>query len=68
MEAAEYRQSFRFKPVWDVIRRRGAWKNIDDVEFATLEWVDWFNSRRLLVYGVDTGHSSQGRRPSGWKR
>jgi hypothetical protein len=68
MEAAEKRQSFRFEPVWEEIRRRGAWKNIDDVEFATLEWVDWFNDRRLLVYGVDTGHSSQGRPPSGWKR
>jgi len=31
-----------------VIRRRGPWKNIDDVEFATLEWIDWFNNRRLL--------------------
>jgi transposase InsO family protein len=32
----------------EVIRHRGPWKNIDDVEFATLEWVDWFNNRRLL--------------------
>jgi putative transposase len=32
----------------EVIRRRGPWKNIDGVEFATLEWVDWFNNRRLL--------------------
>ena len=32
----------------EVIRRRGPWKNIDDVEFATLEWVDWFNNRRPL--------------------
>jgi transposase InsO family protein len=32
----------------EVIRRRGPWKNIDDVEFATLDWVDWFNNRRLL--------------------
>ena len=30
------------------IRRRGPWKNIDEVEFATLEWVDWFNNRRLF--------------------
>jgi putative transposase len=30
----------------EVIRRRGPWKNIDAVEFATLEWVDWFNNRR----------------------
>ena len=32
----------------EVIRRRGPWRNIDDVEYATLEWVDWFNHRRLL--------------------
>ncbi len=32
----------------EVIRRRGPWRNIDAVEFATLEWVDWFNTRRLL--------------------
>ena len=32
----------------EVIRRRGPWRSLDDVEFATLEWVDWFNNRRLL--------------------
>jgi len=32
----------------ELIRRRGPWKGIDDVELATLEWVDWFNHRRLL--------------------
>lgn len=32
----------------EVIRKRGPWKKVDDVEFATLEWVDWFNNRRLL--------------------
>jgi putative transposase len=32
----------------ELIRRRGRWKGIDDVEYATLEWVDWFNHRRLL--------------------
>lgn len=32
----------------ELIRRRGPWKGIDDVEFATLEWIDWFNHRRLL--------------------
>ena len=32
----------------EVIRNRGPWKNLEDVEFATLEWVDWFNHRRLL--------------------
>jgi transposase InsO family protein len=32
----------------EVIRRRGPWRNIDAVEYASLEWVDWFNHRRLL--------------------
>ncbi|CAO3440944.1 Mobile element protein [Azospirillum endophyticum] len=32
----------------EVIRRRGSWRNLEAVEFATLEWVDWFNNRRLL--------------------
>ncbi len=33
----------------EVIRTRGPWKTINDVEYATLEWVDWFNNRRLLA-------------------
>ena len=32
----------------EVIRRIGPWRNTEAVEFATLEWVDWFNHRRLL--------------------
>ena len=32
----------------ELIRRRGPWRGIDDLEYATLEWVDWFNHRRLL--------------------
>jgi putative transposase len=32
----------------ELIRRRGPWKGIDQVQYATLEWVDWFNHRRLL--------------------
>ncbi len=32
----------------EVIRPRGPWRHIDEVEYATLEWVDWFNNRRLL--------------------
>ena len=32
----------------EIIRRRGPWRNVEHVEFATLEWVDWFNNRRLL--------------------
>jgi len=31
-----------------VIWKRGPWRNVEDVEFATLEWVHWFNHRRLL--------------------
>jgi putative transposase len=32
----------------ELIRRRSPWKGLDEVEYATLEWVDWFNHRRLL--------------------
>ena len=32
----------------EVIRRRGPWRTIDDVEHATLEWVDWFDNGRTL--------------------
>ena len=32
----------------EVIRRRGPWRGFEAVEFATLEWVDGFNNRRLL--------------------
>ena len=32
----------------EVIHRRGPWRSFETVEFATLEWVDWFNNRRLL--------------------
>src|ERR1700722_2253098 len=32
----------------EVIHRRGPWRNAEAVEFATLEWVAWFNNRRLL--------------------
>ena len=33
----------------EVIRPRGPWRSLEAVEFATLEWVDWFNNRRLLA-------------------
>ena len=39
----------------ELIRRRGPWRGLDHVEMATLEWVDWFNHRRL--------HSSCGNVP-----
>ncbi len=32
----------------ELIRRRGPWKGLDEVEYATLDWVDWVNRRRLL--------------------
>ena len=32
----------------EVIRLKGPWRHLEAVEFATLEWVDWFNHRRLL--------------------
>jgi len=32
----------------EVIHHRGPWKSFEAVEYATLEWVDWFNHRRLL--------------------
>ena len=32
----------------EVIHPRGPWRTLDAVEYATLEWVDWFNNRRLL--------------------
>ena len=32
----------------EVIHRCGPWRGLDAVEYATLEWVDWFNNRRLL--------------------
>jgi transposase InsO family protein len=32
----------------EVIHRRGPWRSLDAVEYAVLEWVDWFNRRRLL--------------------
>jgi putative transposase len=32
----------------EVVRRQGPWRSLEAVEFATLDWVDWFNHRRLL--------------------
>ena len=33
----------------EVVRRQGPWRHVEAVEFATLAWVDWFNTRRLLA-------------------
>jgi hypothetical protein len=35
-------------PKAEVIHRRGPWRSFEVVAYATLEWVDWFNNRRLL--------------------
>ncbi len=32
----------------EVLHRRGPWRKLEAVDFATLEWVDWFNHRRIL--------------------
>jgi transposase InsO family protein len=32
----------------EVINPRGPWRHVEAVEYATLAWVDWFNTRRLL--------------------
>lgn len=32
----------------ELVRNRGPWRGLDDLEYATLEWVDWFNRRRLF--------------------
>jgi transposase InsO family protein len=32
----------------ELIRQPGLWRTLDDVKCATLEWVDWFNHRRVL--------------------
>ena len=37
----------------ELIKPRGPWKTLDDVELATAEWVDWFNHRRLYEYCGD---------------
>ena len=31
----------------ELVRHRGPWQGLDDLELATLEWVNWFNNRRL---------------------
>ena len=32
----------------EVIHRKGSWRTIDQVELETLDWVDWYNNRRLM--------------------
>jgi hypothetical protein len=37
----------------ELIKHRGPWRTVEQVEFATAEWVDWFNYRRLYEYCGD---------------
>jgi putative transposase len=37
----------------ELIKQRGPWHRLDEVEIATLEWVDWFNNRRLHTACAD---------------
>ena len=32
----------------ELVHRQGPWRNMQDLEMATLGWADWFNNRRLL--------------------
>ena len=40
-------ESFNGLYKWELIYRQGPWRGLDDVEFATLAYVDWFNNQRL---------------------
>ena len=40
-------ESFNGLYKWELIHRHGPWRGLDDVEFATMTYVDWFNHRRL---------------------
>jgi putative transposase len=55
----------------EMIQRKGPWRHLEAVEFATLEWVDWFNMRRLLEpigyvppAEYEARYSEQRRRPA----
>jgi putative transposase len=40
-------ESFNGLYKWELIYRQGPWRSLDDVEFATMTYVDWFNHQRL---------------------
>src|SRR5437870_10107605 len=40
-------ESFNGLYKWELIHRQGPWRGLDDVEFATMTYLDWFNHRRL---------------------
>ena len=49
-------ESFNGLYKWELIHRQGPWRGLDDIEFATMTYVDWFNQRRL--HGEITDDSS----------
>jgi putative transposase len=51
-------ESFNGLYKWELIYRRGPWRGLDDVEFATLTYVDWFNHRRLHGEIVEHGYTT----------
>ncbi len=40
-------RSFNGLYKWELIHKQGQWRGLDDVEFETMTYVDWFNHRRL---------------------
>jgi transposase InsO family protein len=40
-------ESFNGLYKWELLYKQGPWRGLDDVEFATMTYVDWFNHRRL---------------------
>jgi putative transposase len=49
-------ESFNGLYKWELIYKQGPWRGLDDVEFATMTYVDWFNQRRL--HGEITGDAT----------
>jgi putative transposase len=49
-------ESFNGLYKWELIYKQGPWRGLDDVEFATMTYVDWFNHRRL--HGEITNNAS----------
>ena len=47
----------------ELIRPRGPWRDLDDLELAILEWIDWFNHRRLF-HDLGRLHPRSSRRTS----
>jgi putative transposase len=51
-------ESFNGLYKWELIYRQGPWKGLDDVEFVTMTYVDWFNHRRLHGRIIEGGYTT----------